>query len=60
MTTVLRKPIPFGTDIAPWGTVEAVGMTGGERYYWLVHRSGTVAMLPASEVERRYVERVTP
>jgi hypothetical protein len=26
--------------------VGAVGMTGGERYYWLLDRTGSVAMVP--------------
>jgi len=34
-------------------TVGAVGITGGERYYWLIFDDGSVAMLPAMEIERR-------
>jgi hypothetical protein len=34
-----------------WWRVGAVGVTGGERYYWLVRR-GEVAMLPWFVVER--------
>ena len=32
-------------------TVGAVGMTGGERYYWLTHDDGAVSMMPADVVE---------
>ena len=31
--------------------VEAVGITGGERYYWLISEHGVVSMLPACVVE---------
>jgi hypothetical protein len=32
-------------------TVGAVGVTGGERYYWLVAEDGSVSMLPWFVVE---------
>lgn len=43
-----------GTQIEFCGeqvTVGAVGLTGGERYYWLTHPNGTVSMMPADAVE---------
>lgn len=33
--------------------IRAVGITGGERYYWLTDEHGTVSMLPAIVVEAR-------
>ena len=38
-------------------TVGAVGITGGERYYWLTHDDGAVSMMPADVVEEepRYI-----
>lgn len=43
--------IPLGTE-TKWGTIGAIGTTGGERYYWILDKDGGVAMLPASVVER--------
>lgn len=47
-------PLPLGAK-TQWGTVEMVGFTGGERYYWMVNRVGSksagVAMIPALMVE---------
>lgn len=45
------EPLPIGRR-TPWGRVRAVGLTGGERYYWMVDERGVVAMMPASVVER--------
>ncbi len=42
--------LKLGT-MTPWGKVAAVGVIGGERYYWLVDRDILVSMLPASLVE---------
>jgi hypothetical protein len=36
-----------------WGKIAAVGFIGGERYYWMIDRYGTVAMMPADAVEPR-------
>ena len=36
----------------PWGKVVAIGLTGGERYCWMINKWGSVAMIPASEVVR--------
>jgi hypothetical protein len=33
--------------------VGMVGSLGGERYYWLVFLDGSIAMLPATEIERK-------
>jgi hypothetical protein len=44
--------IPIGTQVKPYGEVSAVGMTGGERYYWFVDKSDrAVSMMPASVIE---------
>jgi len=51
MNPTERNPIiPLGTK-TKWGTIEAVGLTGGERYYWMVDKFGGVAMIPAFMVE---------
>jgi hypothetical protein len=42
--------IPIGSE-TQWGTVHAVGMIDGERYYWMIDRQGTVSMIPASTLE---------
>jgi len=36
-----------------WAGVGMVARLGGDRYYWLVFDDGSVAMLPAMELERR-------
>lgn len=33
-----------------WGRIAAVGIIGGERYYWMV-KGSTVSMMPAVVVE---------
>jgi hypothetical protein len=33
-----------------WGIIKAIGWVG-ERYYWIVAKDGSVAMMPASVVE---------
>ena len=48
------KPLKVGTLIEyhgrPW-RIGMVGLTGGERYYWLVRTLGEVAMVPAFMLE---------
>lgn len=44
--------LPLGT-MTKWGRVGAVGLTRGERYYWLVSENGTVSMMPADVVEEK-------
>ena len=40
------------TRIPGYGRIAAVGITGGERYYWLVKANGfDVAVMPWSVVE---------
>jgi len=46
------KPLMPGTKTKE-GTVEAVGVTGGERYYWLLDKDGAVKMLPWFMVEAK-------
>ncbi len=46
----IRLPLPLGTD-TEWGKIQAVGLTGGERYYWIVDKDGDVSMLPFFVVE---------
>lgn len=49
-----RKPLFIGQIVKPWGRVAAVGMIGGERYYWLVDlRTKAVSMMPADTVEAK-------
>jgi hypothetical protein len=46
-------PVEIGTAVKPWGRVVAVGIVGGERYYWLKHRAPEcISMVPAEVVER--------
>lgn len=45
-----NMPLPLGTR-TEWGTIEMVGFTGGERYYWMRDGDGTVSMIPAFMVE---------
>lgn len=50
------KPfLPLGFRVEPYGEVSAIGITGGERYYWFTdkhHGQATVvSMIPASMVE---------
>jgi len=44
--------LKLGTVVKPYGKVSAVGFISGERYYWFVDKYGSVAMMPASAVER--------
>lgn len=43
-------PLPLGTVVKPWGRIDMIGITGGERYYWLVD-GNIVSMIPATMVE---------
>ena len=45
------SPLPLGTE-TPFGKVQAVGITGGERYYWLIAQDGSVSMMPAFIIEK--------
>lgn len=45
----MRRDI--GEAVNPYGTVEAVSMIDGERYYFLRDGHGTVAMIPADVIE---------
>jgi hypothetical protein len=45
-----NPPLSLGTK-TPWGTVQAVALTGGERYYWMQDRSGVISMMPWFVVE---------
>jgi hypothetical protein len=53
----VRSLLAVGSRIDYCGTrmlVAAVGIVGGERYYWLTHRNGLdVAMVPAFVLEAR-------
>jgi len=52
MSGVVSAPIiPLGT-VTSWGKVDMVGITGGERYYWMTDRRGVVSMMPADVVEK--------
>jgi hypothetical protein len=45
-----KPPIPLEAKTR-WGRVVAIGFIGGERYYWMISRWGTVSMMPAFVVE---------
>jgi hypothetical protein len=45
-----NPPLPLGTKIGKW-KIAAVGVTGGERYYWLTKGKNEVAMWPHFMVE---------
>lgn len=55
----LYPPLPLGSRVSPYGKVQAVGLTGGERYYWMVNDDGDVAMMPWFVVEGCIPETVT-
>lgn len=44
-------PLALNTKIKPYGKIGAVGITGGERHYWLVNDNGDVAMMPWFVIE---------
>lgn len=46
-----NPPLPLGTKTV-WGKISMIGITGGERYYWMVDKDRTVSMMPASIVEK--------
>ena len=46
-----RPPIiPLGTK-TKWGKIAAVGFRDGERYYMMIDKHGSVALMPAEAVE---------
>lgn len=49
MTQPTPQPLALGTR-TQWGKIAAVGITGGERYYWMT-KAGVVSMMPADVVE---------
>lgn len=51
MTIPATPPLPLDT-VTEWGRIGMVGVTGGERYYWMVDDDGTVSMVPWFMVER--------
>jgi len=44
-------PLALGTQ-TKWGKIEMVGITGGERYYWMLDKYKCVSMIPAFMVEQ--------
>ena len=48
---VRLPPLPLGSE-TEWGKIEMIGITGGERYYWMCDVSGVVSMIPAFMVEQ--------
>lgn len=46
--------LDIGSEVKPYGKVAAVGVTGGERYYWLIDRNDCVSMVPAATIELGY------
>ena len=51
----MKKIITIGTK-TDFGIVEGITFTGGERYYFIEGKFGTVSMLPANVVEKGVVE----
>lgn len=49
-------PVPLGTYRKHYGKISAVGITGGERYYWLIDEDGTVSMMPWFVIEEGELE----
>lgn len=45
------EPLPLGTEVKPYGKIEMIGSLDGERYYWLVNKDGSVAMMPSIVIE---------
>lgn len=37
-----------------WGSLSAIGVIEGERYYWFVNDDESVAMIPADAAEKMY------
>lgn len=51
-----NKPvIPLGNIVEPYGRIQMVGTTLGERYYWLEDKYGTISMMPADVIEERHM-----
>lgn len=46
----MADPLPIGTTIPQYGTIEAVVFAGGERYYLCASWRG-VSFMPASVIE---------
>jgi hypothetical protein len=52
----MNEPLPLGTK-TKWGKIGMIGITGGERYYWMTSWDGpvaSVAMIPAFIVESEH------
>jgi len=49
-------PLPLGTQ-TQWGKIEMVGITGGERYYWMLDKHKCVSMIPAFMVEQGHNDK---
>lgn len=47
-----NKPLPLGKK-TKWGTIHAVGVRGGERYYMLVNKWKVVTLLPWYDLEEK-------
>lgn len=51
--TPSSPPLALGTKVPGYGKVAMVGVTGGERYYWLTKANGRdVAMVPWFMIEK--------
>lgn len=46
----MNLPLPLGTE-TEWGTIEMIGVSGGERYYRMIDADDVVSMIPAFMVE---------
>lgn len=49
-----QLPLSLGTVVKPYGKVGAVMFTGGERYYMLTDKHGTVSLMPWFTIENHY------
>jgi hypothetical protein len=57
MTTVReQKLIPLGTTIPHYGVIGMVAWLQGERYYGIVDKFGSVALMPAVLIEESCAE----
>lgn len=52
MKSPSTAPLPLGKVVKPYGKIGAILWTGGERYY-LLHKGRSVAMIPATVIERK-------
>ena len=47
----VSEPLELGTVVNPYGKIVAVAWITGERYYFLIAKNKSVAMMPACSLE---------